>query len=277
MRKFFVALVATFVIMFGGVSLAAPGGQSDDKQADAAPDRGPEDGEKGPEKGEKGNACPDQSPNPERTPPPGCGVTDSDGDGVPDQGDNCPEDENPGQEDTDGDGIGDACDDANGGTDPDPDPDTDTDGDGVPDGEDNCPDTPADEADEDGDGCGDVTQDNCPDTNNDQTDSDGDGVGDACDGCPDDAAETDADGDGCEDDGGVVAQGCTEAGGDAGLAGDTIAQQLYDGGASALPIVVDPEGDGLISGELKAGGNETPLEPLTNEVACVVSLPAAGL
>ncbi len=34
---------------------------------------------------------------------------DSDGDGVPDGEDNCPDDDNPGQEDTDGDGVGDAC------------------------------------------------------------------------------------------------------------------------------------------------------------------------
>lgn len=37
-------------------------------------------------------------------------VTDSDGDGVPDATDNCPNTANPGQADADGDGIGDACD-----------------------------------------------------------------------------------------------------------------------------------------------------------------------
>jgi hypothetical protein len=35
---------------------------------------------------------------------------DSDGDGVPDPSDNCPETPNPGQQDSDGDGVGDACD-----------------------------------------------------------------------------------------------------------------------------------------------------------------------
>ena len=36
-------------------------------------------------------------------------MTDTDGDGVPDQSDNCPTRDNPGQVDSDGDGIGDAC------------------------------------------------------------------------------------------------------------------------------------------------------------------------
>ena len=88
---------------------------------------------------------------------------DSDGDGVDNAEDNCPETSNPGQEDTDGDGIGDACD--------------------------TCPNDP--ENDVDGDGiCGDV--DNCPNTANpDQIDTDGDGIGDAC--------EVDIDGDGVND------------------------------------------------------------------------------
>jgi hypothetical protein len=40
----------------------------------------------------------------------GAVVTDTDGDGVADDDDNCPTVANPGQEDTDGDGLGDACD-----------------------------------------------------------------------------------------------------------------------------------------------------------------------
>ncbi|MEM7246255.1 MAG: thrombospondin type 3 repeat-containing protein [Acidobacteriota bacterium] len=159
---------------------------------------------------------------------------DTDGDGVEDSADNCPEEENPLQEDTDGDGIGDACDnchfdpnpaqddtDADGdgdACDPCPlDPDDDEDGDGLCADVDPCPLDPHDdedadglcadvdpcpldsENDADGDGhCADV--DNCPDVANaDQVDADADGAGDACDACPLDPAD-DADGDGhCAD------------------------------------------------------------------------------
>lgn len=70
-------------------------------------------------------------------------VVDSDGDGVPDQNDNCPTTSNPDQLDTDNDGAGDAC-------------DADDDNDGVADGSDNCPLVAnADQADFDADGIGD--------------------------------------------------------------------------------------------------------------------------
>jgi hypothetical protein len=72
-------------------------------------------------------------------------VVDTDGDGVPDSTDNCPDIHNWDQADKDGDGIGDAC-------------DPDADGDGVLNEEDNCP----------------ITE------NPDQADADSDGFGDAC-------------------------------------------------------------------------------------------------
>ena len=111
--------------------------------------------------------------------------TDADGDGLPDDSDNCPSTPNPDQADTDSDGQGDAC-------------DTDDDGDGNPDANDNCPlvsnpnqeDADADgqgdacDTDDDGDGVTD-TGDNCPlVSNQNQANNDNDAQGDACD--PDD-------------------------------------------------------------------------------------------
>ena len=124
---------------------------------------------------------------------------DSDGDGVIDLIDNCPNTPNPGQEDADGDGLGDACDTC-----------TDTDGDGFGNPglpantcpADNCPVTPNPfQEDADGDGVGNAC-DNCPTTSNSgQVDTDGDGVGDVCDNCPStpNPGQGDADGDGLGD------------------------------------------------------------------------------
>jgi hypothetical protein len=95
-------------------------------------------------------------------------VIDSDGDGIPDELDNCPYTYNPDQEDADGDGLGDVCD-----------PCTDTDGDGF-----GNPGYPVNTC----------PVDNCPDDYNpQQKDNDLDGDGNVCD--PDD------DGDGVLDDG----------------------------------------------------------------------------
>ncbi len=76
----------------------------------------------------------------------GAPAPDTDGDGVPNSTDNCPQDPNPGQRDTDGDGLGNKC-------------DPDDDNDQVRDESDNCPLV----------------------ANPGQRDSDGDGVGNACD------------------------------------------------------------------------------------------------
>jgi parallel beta-helix repeat protein len=84
------------------------------------------------------------------------GGGDTDGDGICDLDDNCPNVANPDQSDVDGDGIGDLCD--------------------------NCPNVAnPDQSDVDGDGIGDLC-DNCPNVANpDQSDVDGNGIGDLCD------------------------------------------------------------------------------------------------
>jgi len=119
---------------------------------------------------------------------------DTDGDGVVDAGDNCPDIANADQQDLDGDALGDAC-------------DADDDGDGFDDTVDLCPGiADPDQIDSDGDGDGDACDDdddmdlvndaidNCPLVSNpDQGDSDGDGAGDACDEDDDDDGVLDGD------------------------------------------------------------------------------------
>ena len=131
----------------------------------------------------------------------GVPLQDADLDGVVDDDDNCPSDENTDQADADSDGLGDVCDACPNDADEDADNDgvcgdvdvcpdvadagqQDSDVDGQGDACDPCPNDPLNDADNDG-VCGDV--DGCPEVDDDQTDSDGDGIGDACDVCTFDA------------------------------------------------------------------------------------------
>jgi hypothetical protein len=109
-------------------------------------------------------------------------VEDTDGDGIFNYQDNCPNTSNVDQADLDNDGIGDVCDD-------------DIDNDGILNTDDNCPlVASANQDDNDEDGLGDIcdddddndtildVDDNCPlVANDDQNDNDMDGIGDACD------------------------------------------------------------------------------------------------
>jgi hypothetical protein len=97
---------------------------------------------------------------------------DTDGDGIPDPCDTCPQLPDPDQVDSDGDGRGDACDVCPASHNPEP---RDNDGDGL---EDAC------DPDDDNDGVADGS-DNCPwIANPAQSDDDADGLGAACDLCP---------------------------------------------------------------------------------------------
>jgi hypothetical protein len=121
------------------------------------------------------------------------GTVDSDGDGVPNTTDNCPNTANANQADADHDGFGDVCDNcpnaANTGQ-------QDADHDGAGDACDNCPSLAnANQADGDHDGIGDAC-DSCPTIADSGIDSDSDGFGDACDNCPSIANSNQADSDG---------------------------------------------------------------------------------
>jgi len=137
------------------------------------------------------------------------GCVDSDSDGINDDLDNCPGEDNPGQEDGDGDGLGDVCDNC-----PDDSNPNQEDGDNDERGDmcDNCSsdDNPGQE-DGDSDDVGDVC-DNCPDDSNfNQEDGDSDGLGDICDNCPGDSNPYQEDGD-CDGSGDVCdgSLDCTE-------------------------------------------------------------------
>ncbi|MEN0047155.1 MAG: LamG-like jellyroll fold domain-containing protein [Bacteroidota bacterium] len=115
-----------------------------------------------------------------------CDCTDTDGDGICDEDDNCPTSANTDQANFDGDSLGDIC-------------DPDDDNDGVPDAIDAFPKDPSESSDSDGDGIGN-NSDNCPSTPNpSQADSDGDGIGDACDNPDNTNAATTLDFDGVDD------------------------------------------------------------------------------
>jgi outer membrane protein OmpA-like peptidoglycan-associated protein len=108
----------------------------------------------------------------------GCPDPDNDQDGIPDKKDKCPNE----PEDKDGFQDDDGC------------PETDNDNDGIPDAQDKCPNDP-----EDRDGFQD--DDGCPDLDN-----DGDGIPDAADKCPNEPETKNGvdDDDGCPDTGGAV-------------------------------------------------------------------------
>jgi len=209
-------------------------------------------------------------------------IPDKDGDGIPDDVDNCPNDPNPDQADCDKDGKGDAC-------------DNDWDNDGKPDGVDNCaPDHKTcqsakelaalhnpDQSDIDHDGIGDVCDDdmdgdgipnatdNCPKVANpDQKDEDGDGIGAACD-PNDNPADVDTDGDGVKDsadncptvanpdqkdtDSDGIGDACDNDIDNDGLTNDQEAQKGTD------PKNPDTDGDGIIDGVDACPLNPNPL------------------
>jgi len=190
--------------------------------------------------------------------------TDTDGDGLPDDGDNCPAVSNVDQADGDQDGTGDACDTAL----------VDADGDGVGDDQDNCPeDANPGQADSDGDGEGDACDpdvdrdgdghlndvDNCPDVpNGEQEDGDGDGTGDACDDF--DNRDIDGDGDLNDDD------NCPS--------NPNPGQRDVDGDGVGDACDTDRDGDGIANDsdacpfDAGAGANGCPLNP--------ISAPATG-
>jgi cysteine-rich repeat protein len=211
---------------------------------------------------EPGYACaPDADAGPDR-----CRV-DGDGDGIPDEDDNCMTATNADQRDTDHDRRGDACDD-------------DDDDDGIPDDQDACP-ARADAAqgDVDGDGTGDACDTpplpaRCDGVTVDD-DLDGDGLGDGCDDDVDgdgqrddrdvcvgvaDAAQIDTDGDGAgdacdddDDDDGLSDDddACPLVPGDVGCVGDVDGDGRGDE-QDVCPLVSDPaqeDGDGDGSGD----------------------------
>jgi hypothetical protein len=57
----------------------------------------------------------------------------------------------------------------------------------------------------------------------------------------------------------------------AGIFGDTIAQQVFESPLGALPILVNPEAGGPVSGTVESLGDGTELDVVTNEAGCAAS------
>ena len=162
---------------------------------------------------------------------------DSDGDGVPDGQDACPED---GEQWTDAD-EDEACDEVDDACPMDPTGWVDSDGDGLCDPSDPCPADPQN-LDTDGDGlCDD--DDPCPEDANGTVDTDGDGACDPSDDCPDDPnGWVDSNGDGFCDD-------TDDSDGDGLLDGEE--GEYGEDCAISNPHMADTDGDGI-------GDNEDP-------------------
>ena len=67
---------------------------------------------------------------------------------------------------------------------------------------------------------------------------------------------------------------CTADAGDPGLlTGNTLGQEIWDGGGDALsPLTENPEHNGVISGPLNDALNDTPLEVVGDEASCALDL-----
>ena len=154
---------------------------------------------------------------------------DTDGDGLLDRNDDCPED----AEDTDGFEDADGC------------PDTDNDGDGIPDASDECPMTEGIEA-----------NDGCP-----ERDRDKDGIRDGEDECPDKAEDRDdyEDADGCPD---------TDNDGD-GIVDEQDDCPMVEGieERNGCPSQ-DKDGDGIRDGEDKCPGDPEDKDGYRDEDGC---------
>jgi hypothetical protein len=181
---------------------------------------------------------------------------DRDGDGIPDDEDNCPDVANADQADLDEDGVGDACDD-------------DRDGDGIPDASDNCPTVPnADQEDLDEDGLGDACDDDIDGdgipndeeeelgTNPFDPDSDGDGLTDLdeIDIHGTDPLDPDTDGDGLSDGDEVNVHGTNPLDPDTDGGGVDDGTEVTRGtdpldASDDLPTIIDTDGDGIPDGE----------------------------